>query len=258
MIPGTTIALIFLSTAAGISAPLSLWWQSRPWRSVTTAEEERADALIRVHDELDDQPSLAGLQFLLQEIEETDHQRSLIPKEPHDQPSTGSSDGHSTTPTDVSSTVQDPIAALLRAASVLFESRDVDVSSPEVGPAKATKRLDDHNHMKLAKKLADECKLALTIRGYTVANDLVVEQWLKNALRQVPNRRNAHCLKIISLAKLLVFTPTSHDVETSALMNSRAFLDRRFKMDQTKHSRMGGLFGWFTGYRRVEGPSGSA
>jgi hypothetical protein len=120
-----------------------------------------------------------------------------------------------------------------------------------------TRETTDNNHFKLAKQLADECRLALVVEDYTKANDLVVKQWMRMKMRDIPSLRKSHQLKIIGLAVVMVFTPTADDVETSVLMNTKAVMDRRFEMERTKHSRIGGIFGWFTGRRRVEGPSAS-
>lgn len=207
---------------------------------------------------MDAEASLSALQVFEGDSSAEDNRSAVTTTVPPPRSSSEGSDNCSIDTSECSTTIRDPLMVLLGAAELFYESREVDVIELPVGRPKAVRRLHDHNHIKLAKKLADECRMVLTLRGYTLANDLVVEQWLKNALRQVPNRRNAHCLKIISIAKVLVFTPTEYEVESSVLINSRAFMRRRFEMEQTKHSRLGGLYGWFTGYKRLEEPTGSS
>lgn len=118
------------------------------------------------------------------------------------------------------------------------------------------KRLGKHNHEKLARKLADECKMQLSLRGFTDANDLVVEQFLKNRLRQIPNLRHSHALKIIELARLMVFVPRECEIEASGIRNSRAFMERRWQMDVTKRSYPTWV-GWFLGFKPLDGPAAS-
>lgn len=258
MIPGTTILLISLATVPAISTPIALWWKSRSWRSVTRAEEDLGDRIIESVDSLDDfytelvnELSSAKLEPGENPIDEEPPKRKIISALP-------STEGGVVNTRTRFKLVKRDNRQLLEQAIEHFGHRDVTVvRGHREDVPHAFKPIHVNNHMRLAKKLSDLCKVHIVIRGYSEANDLVVEQFLKNKLRQIPNLRVDHALKVVALAKIMVFTPTVHDVEASALMNTRALMKRRFEMDQTKHSREGGLFGWFTGYKRVDGPSRS-
>lgn len=239
MIPGITIAAITTASALGLLGPISLWWKSRRWRSLGEGEEVRAEHLLNELDQYDEfsqefNVDLQAIDFVL------NHVGQGIGNDPLASSSVVLYDrGNEGFP--VGDTIGSGLFVTKTGALPLVK--------------KVYKRLTDHNHMKLAKKLSDRCRMHLSVGDYTEANKLVVLQWLKNELKQVPNRRDDHCLKVVSLALVMVFTPTSAEVETSALMNSRAIMRRRFEYEQTKISRLGGFYGWFTGYRRVEEPS---
>lgn len=242
MILEITIATI--ASTASIITPVLLWWRSRKWRSLSRREELRGQELLINIDELDDystnyQIDMMAVDYVLSETALS----ALV----------GSS-GPATTST-VANFVQRPV----KSDEDVFDGGRYILrqGSGYNSPKKIMKRLTDQNHMKMAKKLADKCRMTVTVGDYTEANKLVVIQWLKNELRQIPNRRDAHCLKIISLALVIVFTPTRDEVETSALMNTRALLERRHDYKMAKISRLGGIFGWFTGYQRIEEPSGA-
>lgn len=138
------------------------------------------------------------------------------------------------------------------------------MGEPDEFPRKYTRadgkgrRALKHNHHRLAAKLASACKMVLTVGDYNEANKMVVTQWLKNELRQIPNRRNAHCVAVVNLAVVMVFTPTSSDIETQALMNSHALMERRFEHGRSKWSYDSGIFGWLLGHRRMSEPTRSA
>jgi len=260
------VALVTTAVSTISAVPISLWWKSRPWRSVTRTEEEFGAEILRAVDMMDT-PHHDFLSELARVAEEETKpvKFTLYKRKPTTKPDDASSDAESvesrSSQKRQTNKVRKPTT---RPSSTLGRIEVVEVpetylkSLVEDTQPREQYQFKEHDHTKMAKQLADLCKMNISIRGFTEANDLVVEQFLKNHLRQIKNLRNDHALKIVAIAKVMVFTPTSYDVQVSTLMNTHALAQRRFDMEQKKYSREGGIFGWFTGHRRVEGPTRSS
>lgn len=257
MIPGTTIAIIATASSLGLTSSIAIWWRSLRWKLLSSSEETAAHILLSMHDSLDHHDTVLGDLSLHDDEDESPVESGQTPPLSLSSPKkigkrqltlelrsvTASESGLSDCDAET-----DPLTILASYSDRLLNRVHPDLLGKRVV------ELKPHNHLHLAKIIADECKLNLTVTCVSEANVLCVTKWIKNRLRLIPNLRRAHALAILPLARNLVFTPTSQEVFANTLFNSEAFMERRRQFELTRVSAKSGLWGWLAGHRRIVQP----
>jgi hypothetical protein len=84
------------------------------------------------------------------------------------------------------------------------------------------------NVNKLAANLVAECKLDIVFRGYTEANQMVVERWVNKALVVYKEKglRTKHQVMVKSRFMALIFVPSIDEINSKRLFATSVVQDR--------------------------------